>query len=107
MKPHFLYFAYGSNLLSSRLRARTASARVVGREHRHRLAQQLGDLARGEVVEQLLLVGVVPEERRVADARLVRNRAHRDAFERLSLEQAQERAPQARARTDLTGVGRA
>ena len=31
MKPHFLYFAYGSNLLSSRLRARTASARVVGR----------------------------------------------------------------------------
>lgn len=31
MKPHFLYFAYGSNLLSSRLRARTASALVVGR----------------------------------------------------------------------------
>ncbi len=30
MKPHFLYFAYGSNLLSCRLRARTASAQPVG-----------------------------------------------------------------------------
>ncbi len=31
MNPHFLYFAYGSNLLSRRLRARTASALAVGR----------------------------------------------------------------------------
>lgn len=33
MKPSgtFLYFAYGSNLMSARLKARTPSARVVGR----------------------------------------------------------------------------
>lgn len=31
MEQHFLYFAYGSNLLSRRLRARTASAHPIGR----------------------------------------------------------------------------